>query len=241
MVSRHSPRPGRSTLARPGIVLLSLACRQGDVGIVTSGDKSSDSGSGSGTTAGPVDDDSDGFSDDDCDDGDPTVHPGAPEVADDGIDQDCDGVDARTGYGHRDDESETTLVGDFLIGNLITLDAPLTVTHLGYTVRAEVTAQAKLAVYAHDGGRPAELWAATAATDVVVGVNEVPVLEPVELAAGEWWVQLVTSDAVPIAAGPDELVTYREHPFGSALPDPYGAATDYEGARMSVFVMGTLP
>ncbi len=32
----------------------------------------------------------------DCDGGDPSVHPGAPEVCDDGIDQDCDGADAGT-------------------------------------------------------------------------------------------------------------------------------------------------
>ena len=29
----------------------------------------------------------------DCDDNDPTIYPNAPEVAGDGIDQDCDGVD----------------------------------------------------------------------------------------------------------------------------------------------------
>jgi hypothetical protein len=41
----------------------------------------------------PADDrDGDGFRADDCDDGDATVYPGAPEVAGDGIDQDCDGV-----------------------------------------------------------------------------------------------------------------------------------------------------
>ncbi|MDP2312086.1 MAG: MopE-related protein [Pseudomonadota bacterium] len=41
----------------------------------------------------PNDDaDSDGYSTDDCNDGDPAVHPGAAEVWYDGVDQDCDGA-----------------------------------------------------------------------------------------------------------------------------------------------------
>lgn len=41
------------------------------------------------------DGDNDGYAAEDCDDGRVEIHPGAPETCGDGIDQDCDGVDAR--------------------------------------------------------------------------------------------------------------------------------------------------
>ena len=47
------------------------------------------------TSASDIDNDSDGFSENtgDCNDKVPTIYPGAPEVYNDGIDQDCDGLD----------------------------------------------------------------------------------------------------------------------------------------------------
>lgn len=41
-----------------------------------------------------TDDDGDGYSSDDCAPSDPAIHPGATEVCDDGVDQDCDDMDA---------------------------------------------------------------------------------------------------------------------------------------------------
>src|SRR5581483_9662329 len=51
---------------------------------------------------------------DDCDDGDKNIHPGASEIAGDGVDEDCDGVDLcfvdEDGDGHGD-VSGATAVG----------------------------------------------------------------------------------------------------------------------------------
>lgn len=47
-----------------------------------------------GDTQGTTDHDGDGYSDDDCDDWEADVHPGARDTPADGVDQDCDGLDA---------------------------------------------------------------------------------------------------------------------------------------------------
>ncbi|MBN1335036.1 MAG: lamin tail domain-containing protein [Deltaproteobacteria bacterium] len=63
----------------------------------------------------PSDLDGDGYTSDvDCDDTDPSIHPGAKEIPDDGIDQDCDGRDATTGG-----TVEDLVAGDLVITEII--------------------------------------------------------------------------------------------------------------------------
>lgn len=221
------------------LVSLLPACG-GDVGIVVAGggdDDASDSGL-------PTDPDQDGDgvrASQDCDDFDADTYPGAPEVAEDGIDQNCNGADALLEYGFRQDEGATTLVEGFLFGNRVTLDDALTVEQMGVLVRNANAATIRMGVYRSDGGRPTELMAETAPTAAVDGVQQVPLVQPVTLEEGDWWVQIIAEQAVEIGAGDDTLLMYREWPASDPLPDPYGTATDYEGPRASLFVSGSLP
>ena len=90
-------------------------------------------------TGGPTVADADGdgvtVEEGDCDDSDGAIYPGASEVLDDDIDQDCDGHDAITCLGDRTDadaEHCGVITGDLLIAtDLVTLDGLDSLTHIG--------------------------------------------------------------------------------------------------------------
>ncbi|MFT5686425.1 MAG: hypothetical protein ACI8RZ_007381 [Myxococcota bacterium] len=56
-----------------------------------------------GTTCETTDSDGDGYDDDDdCDDGNASIHPGASEICDDGVDNNCDGAESESSSGYLD-------------------------------------------------------------------------------------------------------------------------------------------
>ena len=81
----------RLTLISLLMIPLTVGCGSGDKD--TEADRGSNPGSDTGDADPSADQDGDGFSplDGDCDDTDDTIYPGAEEVWDDDIDQDCDG------------------------------------------------------------------------------------------------------------------------------------------------------
>lgn len=61
-----------------------------------------------------LDTDGDGYVEGDCDEGNASIYPGAPETADDGIDQDCNGADATACFG--DDDGDGFGAGPIVLG-----------------------------------------------------------------------------------------------------------------------------
>ncbi len=77
--------------------------------------------------------------DGDCDDSDDTIYPGAAEILDDDIDQDCNGHDALTctgDYTYADAEHCGVITGDLFIGtDRMTIDGLDSLTHIGGNLR----------------------------------------------------------------------------------------------------------
>ena len=79
------------------VIMLSLACGEPErTGKATEQSIEVNEDTGQSTEELPADSDGDGYGDNDCDDSDASIFPGAPEIANDDIDQDCNGYDLKS-------------------------------------------------------------------------------------------------------------------------------------------------
>jgi hypothetical protein len=176
-----------------------------------------------------VDKDEDGsFANEDCDDDDDERYPGADDIPEDGIDQDCDGEDAQwvrhgTSSGFADRNGDTA--GSLLIAVPIELSEPFRVEHLGVQIRAANGANALSGVYRDTNGRPGSLVIDAGARIVQDGPNAYKLGESVGLPAGTYWMAIVFDTTVDVATvdHPTELCAQLlEGGEWTGLPSAWG-------------------
>ena len=155
-----------------------------------------------------IDNDGDGFTENqgDCNDNNATIYPGAEEICDDGIDQDCDGSDCESepcDISNPSNNFETGIInsGNFIAANdlIITNNFTLTQINLNLFHESSATISTLAITYYEDaGGVPGALIGAETlvpASQAVVGsnfgynVSEVILdISPVNFTEGTYWI-----------------------------------------------------
>jgi hypothetical protein len=181
-----------------------------------------------------------------------------PDAADANMDSTADGEGISTvRYGYPDittadewcvlDPQEECLpcMADYLLGEEISIDSPLLVTKLGANVLA-AGRHMVMALYTDSGTKPDTMVASTAPTSIVNGSNELPVVDQVRVAAGNYWLMAVYDASTQIAqALPfSTLIWYQSMDFSTALPARFGAragtnAASYTSKYLGYYVVGT--
>lgn len=127
-----------------------------------------------------------------------------------------------------------------LLGNKVTVEQAMTVTHLAVIGKAG-GAQVKMALYADLGGDPGALVVGTDAIALEVGAQHIDV-EDTPIASGDYWL-MATFDVQGhvghlFGGDPEVEVKYISLSFASPLPDPFGPVVTYMGGLFNFYVVG---
>jgi hypothetical protein len=126
---------------------------------------------------------------------------------------------------------------DYLLGSAVHVPLSATLTHLSVIAKS-AGSRVVLALYSDSGGEPDQLVAATPATTMSVGANEIPVT-PTLLSAGTYWIMGVYETDASI--GFDEtdtgaVVYYLYNPFADPLPASIEWPSLYLGHRFNYYL-----
>ena len=124
-----------------------------------------------------------------------------------------------------------------LLGNRIAIPAGK-VSHLSLIAK-QGGQKVVMALYADQGGSPGALVANTPELAVEIGVNELPIGQAVDVAAGDYWLLAVFDQDASVGidtSNPNEVVHYIPFGFGASLPDPMVGAQSYTGQRLNYYV-----
>jgi hypothetical protein len=115
----------------------------------------------------------------------------------------------------------TSCAPNYMFGILITVPNPITVTALGSIGKA-ATGAFVMGLYTDVGNAPSQLLGETSAANLVAGNLELPLLNPVSIAAGSYWVVTSTSGSGTWAWGTQSGGSYwfLMHTYTGAMPQP---------------------
>ena len=125
---------------------------------------------------------------------------------------------------------------NFLLGSLISVPTTSTLTHISLIAKSGGQ-QVVMALYSNVSGSPGTLLASSAATTVVVGVNDLPVSNIV-LPVGNYWIMGVfnVQASVGIDFANSDIVKYISFSFGSPLPTTFPTPIVYSGQRFNYYI-----
>ena len=134
------------------------------------------------------------------------------------------------------------VLGNYLLGEQITIDAPVLLTKLAANV-LEVGGKVVMALYTDAGDVPGGLVAATPIASLGRGANEIPVVTPVDLAPGKYWLMALYDVETQIALKkPYTRIWYVRMPFSTELPTAFPGQGDtvrsYQEKYFGYYVVG---
>ena len=117
---------------------------------------------------------------------------------------------------------------NYLLGSVLTVDDGCNLTHLSVIAKSAGD-NVKMALYDDNGGNPGNLVAQTGVHTTSVGVMEMDVLSPVDLAPGDYYIMGVyeTQASIGLRTNTGEGVWYRSMSFHDSMPNPFGSPSFY--------------
>jgi hypothetical protein len=141
--------------------------------------------------------------------------------------------------GDPDDYNESPIIPqNHLLGQLMRVERESLLTHFGFIARHFGSA-VRFALYTNDNGSPGTLVAETALTEVLIGVQEVPVVTETSVTPGFYWLMANFTDTQEVAgdlnAGSD-IIKYKQFSSASENTPTFGAAQQFTGQRLTYWL-----
>jgi hypothetical protein len=141
--------------------------------------------------------------------------------------------------GEPDDYNQSPIIPqDHLLGQLVQVERESLLTHFGFIARHFGSA-VRFALYTHDNGSPGTLVAETALTEVLLGVQEVPVVMEETLAPGFYWIMANFTDTQEVAgrlSAGGHVIKFKQFSSAAENTAAFGEAQQFTGQKLNYWL-----